>query len=176
MKKENNYLISVFLLMFIISIMLSYFLMTSKEIKKIPTIDINGEYKSKEIYDILQLNYDTYINDSVLKTEIDSKKYVEVYIASKSQNSTENIDYLYYCNDIKDAEVSFYLYRSGELIDSYTIERLKEKSGIISFKGVDIQLEDSLKVKINVNGKTSQEEILANFYYENGLIKHKQTE
>lgn len=173
MKKENNYLMSIFLLLFVISVIVNTLLMSSKNLSKISSIDIDGKFESKEIYDLLQLNYDTYRNDPILQVKINEKNYVEIYIASRTDDTDPQVDYLYYYNCDSKISISFNLYRMDKLIGSYTINNTNRRTGIISFNNENFELTDTITVIIDQKGSLAYETFTTNFYYANGLIKHE---
>ncbi len=169
-KNNSSYLISILYLLLIISIMLSRFLATSQSLDKIPNLDIDGNYEKKEIYDVLQLNYDIYLNDAIFKAEINDNNFIEVYVATKSTNQTNKVDYLYYYHTYEPLQVAFNLYRDGKLINTLIISDLNPKVGVISFNDIEIQTIDVIEVKIIQNHKENVGNFITKYYYQNGMI------
>lgn len=172
MKKDNNYIMSILLLLFILTVMINYLLMSSRKLDKISSLDIDGRFESKEIYDILQLNYDTYRNDAIERVEINKKNFVEIYIASKTDSVNSQVDYLYYYESDDNISISFVLCRYDKVIASYTINEVNRRTGIISFNNANIELTDTINIVIDQKGSLAYGTLKTNFYYDNGLIKY----
>lgn len=169
-KNNSSYLISILYLLLIISIMLSRFLATSQSLDKIPNLDIDGNYEQKEIYDVLQLNYDLYQNDAIFKMEINQQNFIEVYVATKSTNQTNKVDYLYYYHTDGPFQVTFTLYRDNKLINTFIVSDFDSKVGIITFSDFEIQTTDVIKVKFTQNHKEKNGEFTPKYYYQDGMI------
>lgn len=169
-KNNSSYLISILYLLLIITIMLSRFLSTSQSLNKIPNLEIDGTYQKKEIYDVLQLNYDIYKNEALFKTQINENNYLEIYVATKSTNQTNSVDYLYFYNCDEQIKVNFSLYRNNSLIDTFNISELNPKVGIINFEGIEFEQTDIIKITIYQNNKQSSGDFKTKYYYNKGII------
>lgn len=169
-KNNNSYLISIFYLLLIISIMLSRFLSISQNLNKIPNLEIDGTFQRKEIYDVLQLNYDIYQNEALFKTQINEKNYLEIYVATKSTNQTNSVDYLYFYHCDEQIKVNFSLYRNNVLIDAFNISELNPKVGVINFKGIEFEQTDIIKITIYQHNKQSSGDFVTKYYYNKGII------
>lgn len=172
MKKDNNYVMSILLLLLILTVMINYLLMSSRKLDKISSLDIDGKFESKEIYDVLQLNYDTYRNDAIERVEINKNNYIEIYIASKTDSINSQVDYLYYYESDDNITISFVLYRYDKVIASYTINEMTRRTGIINFNNANIERTDTINIIIDQKGSLACGTLKTNFYYDNGLIKY----
>lgn len=168
MKKENSYIISIVFLFLITFIIGSTIIQARREIYQIPSIEINGDFDNKGIYEYLQLYYSCYKNDPILRIEADKANSLEIYVAGNPSNSGQ-VDYIYYCNTNKKMGITFNHYREEQLIETYSIDKMIEKANVIAFQNIAIN--DEIEIIFVVNGKEYIDKIETNYYLSNGLIK-----